>query len=695
MQDPPWRRPRQVLVSVHAPEQPVWRPTDVELRSLIERAYYASAIDEFLVAESATVLGELTRRSEFAVDISQRDAWLVEVTVLREALAPYSGRGRVYLEFVVPRLGKRIDAVVLLDHLLLVIEFKVGDTHFGRHAIEQTWDYALDLKNFHESSHALRIEPMLVTTGRTGQLQTVARAVHADGVGVPTLVTSDRLGQAIDRLLGTSLHEAIDADQWERGRYQPTPTIVEAASALYRKHSVADITRNDAGATNLSRTSDAVAQVIERSRSEGVKSVCLVTGVPGAGKTLVGLDVATRFLDAASDLHSVYLSGNGPLVAILREALARDDVGQAAERGERLTKSDARQKVKTFIQPVHAFRDECLKDLSPPPEHVTIFDEAQRAWNLEKTADFMRRKKGRPGFALSEPAFLISCLDRHPDWAVVVCLIGGGQEINTGEAGISEWLNALQTLYPKWHVHVSPRLRDSEYAAADSLAGLQQRCHVHFNESLHLSVSMRSFRAEHLSSFVKLVLDLELEQASQLYRGFAERYPIVLTRSVERARQWLREQARGSERFGLVVSSQALRLKPHAIDVRSPMDPVNWFLNDRDDVRSSYFLEDAATEFHVQGLELDWCGVVWDADLRHHAGNWHHHSFVGERWQHIRQPARQAYLKNAYRVLLTRARQGMVIVVPLGASGDATRRPEYYDGTFELLRSAGLEVLTG
>jgi hypothetical protein len=665
----------------------------VDLRSLIERAYYASAIEKFLVADAATVLGELTQRSEFAVDINQRDAWLVEIQALRAALAPYSGRGRVYLEFVVPRLGKRIDAVVMLDYLLLVIEFKVGDTHFARHAIEQVWDYALDLKNFHESSHALRIEPILVTTGAIGLMQTVARSAHADGVGVPTLVTSDLLGHAIERLLGTSVHEAIDADRWERGRYRPTPTIVEAASTLYRKHSVADITRNDAGATNLSRTSAAVAQVIEKSRSESIKSICLVTGVPGAGKTLVGLDIATRFLDADNDLHSVYLSGNGPLVAILHEALARDDVAQAAARGERRTKGYARQKVKSFIQPVHAFRDEYLKDLAPPREHVTIFDEAQRAWNLQKTADFMHRKKKRPGFAMSEPAFLISCLDRHPDWAVVVCLLGGGQEINTGEAGISEWLNARQMLYPNWHVHVSPRLRDSEYAATHALSRLQQLCQVHFNESLHLSVSMRSFRAEHLSSFVKLVLDVELEQASQLYRQFADRYPIVLTRSVERARNWLREQARGSERFGLVVSSQALRLKPHAIDVRSPMDPVNWFLNDRDDVRSSYFLEDAATEFHVQGLELDWCGIVWDADLRYHAGDWHYHSFVGDRWKHIRLDTRQAYLKNAYRVLLTRARQGMVIVVPQGDGRDHTRRPEYYDGTFELLRRAGLPVL--
>jgi hypothetical protein len=429
------------------------------------------------------------------------------------------------------------------------------------------------------------------------------------------------------------------------------------------------------------------------SRERRVKSICLITGVPGAGKTLVGLDIATRYLDAQSDLHSVYLSGNGPLVSILREALARDDVQRAKARGDTRTKGEARQAVKAFIQPIHHFRDECLKDLSPPPEHVTIFDEAQRAWSHEKTADFMSRKKGRPGFAMSEPAFLISCLDRHPDWAVVVCLIGGGQEINTGEAGIGEWIRAIQASYPHWELHVSPKLSDAEYAAESELKGLQSRAGVSFEPALHLSTSMRAFRAESVSTFVKKVLDLEVQEAMGLHASFADRYPVVLTRNVDRARKWLRDQARGSERYGIVVSSQAQRLKPHAIDVRTPMDPVNWFLNDRDDVRSSYYLEDVATEFHVQGLELDWSCVVWDADFRHGGGVWQHHSFVGNRWQRIRKDERRAYLKNAYRVLLTRARQGMVIVVPEGSLEDVTRQPDFYDGTFAYLKQMGLPVL--
>ncbi len=659
----------------------------------MRRAYYAASITEFLTCTSEQVLGELTKASQFSVELAQRDAWLHELDVLRPALIGFAGRGRVYLEFVVPRLGKRIDAIALIDHTIFVIEFKVGAQTFLRQDLDQVWDYALDLKNFHESSHAERLLPVLVITGAHGRKENAAFAAHKDGVVSPVAVSADRLTEVFQEALGSVVRESIAADLWDQGRYKPTPTIIEAASALYRRHAVTEIARNDAGAVNLARTSGAVAQVIERSRREGLKSICLVTGVPGAGKTLVGLDIATRYLDAEKELHSVYLSGNGPLVSILREALARDDVARARAHGQARTKISARQAVKGFIQPIHHFRDECLNDPKPPTEHVTIFDEAQRAWTREKTADFMRRKKGRPGFELSEPAFLISCMDRHEDWAVIVCLIGGGHEINTGEAGISEWIDALRTRYPAWHVHLSPNLQDSEYAAAEALRALEQRAQLTLDTDLHLATSMRSFRAEHLSSFVKKVLDLESDDARALHAQFADRYPVVLTRDVNCARRWLRQQARGTERYGIVVSSQAQRLKPHALDVRSPVDPVNWFLNGRDDVRSSYYLEDVATEFHVQGLELDWTCVVWDADLRHGPHGWQHHEFFGSRWQRIHKPDRQRYLKNAYRVLLTRARQGMVIVVPEGAADDGTRRAEYYDGTFSFLQGLGLPVI--
>ena len=405
-------------------------------------------------------------------------------------------------------------------------------------------------------------------------------------------------------------------------------------------------------------------------------------------KTLVGLKVATTHLDRTKGNSSVFLSGNKPLVDILQEALTRDKVKREKEKGIRITKGDAREGVKAFIQIIHHYRDAYLSDPKAPYDHVAIFDEAQRAWNKEQTVDFMKRKKNQPNFHYSEPEFLISCLDRHEDWALIVCLVGGGQEINTGEAGISEWLNAIYESFPHWEVHISPNLIDKEYDAVNSVRKIKEKCKTNFDESLHLSVSMRSYRAENVSLFVKQILDLDIEKAKHTYALINKKYPIVITRDLLKAKKWLKEKARGNERYGIVVSSQAQRLKPLAIDVKSPMNPVNWFLDDKNDVRSSYYLEDVATEFQVQGLELDWACVTWDGDFRYSENEWKTFSFIGTKWQNIHK-----YLLNAYRVLLTRARQGMVIVVPNGDIEDPTRNPDYYNSTYNYLVSIGIDKL--
>ncbi len=408
---------------------------------------------------------------------------------------------------------------------------------------------------------------------------------------------------------------------------------------------------------------------------------------------MVGLNIATQRRDESDELYSVFLSGNGPLVAILREALARDRVRNDREHGQTTRLGQARSQVKAFIQNVHNFRDECLIDGKPPIEHVALFDEAQRAWTLEQTASFMARKKNTPNFNQSEPEFLISCLNRHPDWAVVVCLVGGGQEINTGEAGISEWIYSLNRSFTDWHIYISSRLTDSEYATGHALEQLQTHPNVKTKDELHLGVSMRSFRAENVSLLVKQLLDLKQDEARHTLEQVSAKYPIVVTRDLAKAKRWLREQAGGTERFGIVVSSQAERLKPHAIDVKSPMDPIHWFLDGPEDVRSSFYLEDVATEFDVQGLELDWTCVTWDADFRYTENGWDHRSFCGDRWNYIQKAERKSYQKNAYRVLLTRARQGMVIVVPHGDSDDPTRKPEFYDPTFEYLQTIGFRTI--
>ena len=657
----------------------------------MKQAFYSDSIRSFLSKSATEILGELTKGSDFPVEQAQRDAWLEEIQILKSVLSPF--HGYLHFEYSIPRMGQRIDVVLIIGSAVFVLEFKVGKKEFTLHDLDQVEDYALDLKNFHEPSHTCLIVPILVPTDAKSQLPVLEKAPYVETLYRPIKASADQIGVAIQHVRDQTKSPPIDAGEWLSGRYRPTPTIIEAALALYRNHSVADISRNDAEAINLNRTSNSVSAVIEKSRATGTKAICFVTGVPGAGKTLVGLNLATKHIDEASELHSVFLSGNGPLVAILREALARDTIRRAKEKGNKLKKGAAMSEVKAFIQNVHHYRDASLRDPAPPIEHVAIFDEAQRAWNLGQTTNFMRRKKGIGNFTHSEPEFLISCLDRYQDWAVIVCLVGGGQEINTGEAGISEWVEALVRSFPDWHIYVSPQLNESEYGADEALRKIETRKNVTRSEDFHLGVSMRSFRAENVSLFVRQVLDLEASEARKTLEAIGTKYPIHVTRDIAKAKEWLRKRGLGTARFGIVVSSQAERLRPHAIHVKAPMNPIHWFLDGKEDVRSSYYLEDVATEFHVQGLELDWTCVVWDADFRHTTTGWQHRSFRGHRWIQVKQDARKHYLKNAYRVLLTRARQGMVIVVPPGDAGDPTRAPEFYDSTFAYLRGIGVPDL--
>jgi len=657
----------------------------------MKRDYYSSSIAIFLQASTEEIVGSLTINSGFAVEPTQRDAWLAQIAILKTALTDFDGK--IYFEYSIPRMGRRIDVVLLIDSALFVLEFKIGEHQFTSYAINQAYDYAVDLKNFHETSRDLFIAPIVIATNAAAPPPTITTTVHNDKVLAPMRCSVELLAPTLQRVVEAAAGGAIDANEWETGRYSPTPTIIEAAMALYNNHSVTEISRSDAAAMNLTTTSTAISEIIESARATPFKAVCFVTGVPGAGKTLVGLNIATQRRDEHDELYSVFLSGNGPLVSILCEALARDRVRRDKEARKRSTKSHILSEVKAFVQNVHHFRDECIIDQGPPIEHVALFDEAQRAWTLEQTASFMRRKKNHPNFNQSEPEFLISCLDRHNDWAIVVCLVGGGQEINTGEAGISEWINALNRSFPNWRVYISSRLSDSEYSAGHALDSLRSHTNVTIRDELHLAVSMRSFRAENVSLLVKQLLDLEAEQACATLANLSEKYPIVLTRDLARAKHWLRQHARGTERYGIVASSQAERLKPLALNVKYTIDPRLWFLNGPEDTRSSFYLEDVATEFDVQGLELDWACVTWDADFRYAAHGWEHKSFVGDHWNRINKPERRLYQKNAYRVLLTRARQGMVIVVPTGDPHDPTRKPEFYDPTFEYLSQIGFTTI--
>lgn len=653
--------------------------------------YYSDTISDFIQKLPETIIGEMSLNGRLGHIDTELYAWEFQIKLLKEILINY--QGHLFFEFSIPRMGKRVDCLLIIENIVFVIEFKVGEREILNHNIEQVWDYALDLKNFHQPSHNLLLVPILVATHSKKKFIEIISSNHNDNLINPLKANSENLGTIIKEVISFfQSNESINVHNFVTGSYSPTPSIIEAAICLYNNHNVEEITRNDADAINLKHTTNYISETINDAKERNKKIICFVTGVPGAGKTLVGLKVATEHLDKQKGDSSVFLSGNKPLVDILQEALTRDKVLQEKLKGNKITKKLARESVKSFIQIIHHYRDEYLRDPKAPYDHVAIFDEAQRAWTKEQTVKFMKQKKGIHNFTYSEPEFLISCLNRHNDWAVVVCLVGGGQEINTGEAGISEWLNAVKNNFPEWETRISPNLFDSEYSAQEAIKELEKNSLIIFNPNLHLAVSMRSFRAEFLSRLVKEILDID-KNAKHTFHLIQNKYPIVLTRNIDKAKLWLKEKARGSERYGIVVSSQAYRLKPLAIDVKTPINHVNWFLDGKDDIRSSYFLEDVATEFQVQGLELDWACVTWDGDLRYSKEGWKTFSFVGNKWQNIHKEVRKKYLINAYRVLLTRARQGMVIVVPEGNPEDHTRQPEFYDATFNYLKEIGINVI--
>ncbi len=652
------------------------------------RSAYVATMEAFRVEDSQAILGNLAMSQAGDLTPAQRDAWLRQIEILKSALAEIPV-GMILFEFLIPRMGKRADNVLLIGGLLFVIEFKVGAETYDRAAKDQAVDYALDLKNFHAGSHDLPIVPVLVATEAPSLPVLVAEP--SGGVYDVLLSNSSTLGDAIQSFLTSHEPTHFDHQAWLTAGYHPTPTIVEASQVLYRTHSVVDITRMEAGVENLRATTNTLQAIIDRARASGTKSICFVTGVPGAGKTLAGLNLVSlrRKTDDTQEEHAVFLSGNGPLVKVLEEALARDQVQQARMAGIVIKKKDALRKAHAFIQNIHHFRDDCLKDLKPPAERVVVFDEAQRAWDRAQTSSFMRKKRGQLDFDQSEPSFLISVLDRHHTWAVIVCLVGHGQEINTGEAGLEEWLIALRDRFSGWRIHMPDKKTAAEFVPNFNLDLLEQR--TTYKSSLHLSVSLRSFRAERLSEGMAALLSGQPEAAREELMAIQAQFPIRITRSIEEAKLWIRSKARGTERTGLLASSGAKRLKPLGVAMDIQIDPCMWFLNDAEDVRSSFYLEDAASEFDVQGLELDWAVTVWDGDLIHQpGGDWRFRAFMGTKWHQIHGAAARRYRLNAYRVLLTRARQGMVIVVPEGDPTDPTRDPSFYDPTWKYLLSVGL-----
>ena len=653
----------------------------------MQRAYYSARIREFVVEKPETLLGKLMVSDEFSTTDLQKNAWRKEIDILQDQLRSVEN-GDIAFEYTIPRMGHRIDVVCIIHGLIFLLEFKVGDSEYRKSTADQVMDYALDLKYFHELSADRYIIPISIPTEAPSVCNEVS--FMEDKISNVLKCTKDNIGLTIGSVLSSVQDQDLSIADWINSRYAPTPTIIEAAQAMYRNHSVKDISRNDAGAHNLTATTETINQIIDDCKRNHKKAICFVTGVPGAGKTLAGLNIANERHNFDADEHAVFLSGNGPLVDILQAALAKDRSSRAG-----ITIAEAKKETKAFIQIIHRFRDEALTTNNPPAEKVAIFDEAQRAWNEESLTDFMKRKKGVDVFNQSEPEFSIRIMDRHQDWAVIVCLVGGGQEIYNGEAGIIDWFRALQKKFRNWHIYLSDKITDSEYVGNSSIEELLTGCSYSLRPALHLGVSLRSFRSEKLAEFVKLLLDNEPSAAAAVYSELSIHYPIILTRDLDKAKEWIRKKARGTERYGLLASSEGKRLRGIGIWVPSVINHVGWFLNEKDNVDSSYFLEVAASEFKVQGLEIDYSILAWDADLRRSGKGFDYFKFRGTRWNHVNNMQQQKYLKNAYRVLMTRARQGMIIFVPSGTDpeDDPTRDSAFYDDIYKYLRSCGIKEL--
>ena len=643
----------------------------------MQRSYYSDGISKFLNTNGSEILTALRDNNMFEPDQNQEEAWKKQIEILQSQLHDLES-GHILFEYTIPRMGKRVDTVLIYDDFVFVMEFKVNKIGYQKQDEDQCIDYALDLKNFHKESHCASIIPVLVSTEAKTKDSTNIKKCK-DGVYDIAYANKDNIINVIKYVCSKTSDCQVMPSKWEKSEYRPTPTITEAAMALCSNISgLEDITRSDDNTRNLGITTDRIYKIIEKSKKSNSKSICFVTGVPGSGKTLAGLNIVCGKQNKKGE-NSILLSGNLALVDVLRESL---------KKGGSCLKTYDGAAAASLIQHIPKFRETAFEDKAPL-ERIIVFDEAQRAWSAKKLSQ-NRKNKDQDDPQMSDPELLINSMNKHKGWAVIVCLIGEGQEIYGGEVGLAGWLEAIKN-HPEWSAYHPKEMENLEYIDESASLVLRDIKHTKYPE-LHLGTSIRSFRGENLAMLVKRILDCDIDGARKTLKSL-EDYPIVITRDIEKAKQWIREQARGTARYGIIASSGAERLKPYGIYVRNPIKPTKWFLADKNDMRSSYYLEDVGTEFYIQGLEMDWACLAWDANFRYKNGKWLHYKFFGNNWRAIRQDRERTYLLNSYRVLLTRARQGMVIFVPRGDKIDKTRYPEFYDGTYAYLKDIGLEEI--
>lgn len=655
-------------------------------------AYYHASFQEFGDASQSEIeatLAEQNAKAAFPLQPEALFAWKAQLPEFQNAVrwllqeVPDARLWSILLEYPIPRVGKRIDAVVLARDLIIVMEAKTGVTPTS--AVRQVDDYALNLACFHEGSSSRLIVPVVIANARVAMRR---ERTTFDHLIEPCIVTTfAEIGPVLRQIVGSypTGHRQLEVDAWDEAQFKPIPPIIDAAVALYADMNVFEIGHSCAAREDLLQTTNRLVEIVSAAREHGTKTICFVTGIPGAGKTLVGLNAVH---EPAIRQSGSFLSGNGPLVKIIREALTRDVV-----KRKRVTRTEASLTVQTFIQNVHRFADGFHKNDKIPNDHVVVFDEAQRAWDLAESQ--------RAGREVSEPEMMLDIMNRHRDWAVIVALVGGGQEINRGEAGLAERGRALPK-FTEWSIVASPEVLGRTMGSGFTLLQEGDPCagRVRVDDSLHLKVAVRSIRAQKTSDWVNAFLAGDQPGARAIAETLAERPH--LTRDLAIARVWLNQRRRGFTRAGLVGSASAMRLRADGVepsfDFHRRFDWEHWFLDDDDDVRCSSRLEVFATQFEVQGLELDWVGVCWGEDFTWDGVKWVSNRFTNKKWipRKMKTEAdaqKHQFRMNGYRVLLTRARQGMIIYVPQPPPSDQSRLPADLERTAAYLILCGVERL--
>lgn len=658
------------------------------------KAYYCNSIPGFIKDTSNNIIGQLVRGS-FEENKAQTEAWVNQINELQSRLKEHGITGDIIFEYDIVRLGKRIDVILLIRHMVFSLEFKNGATIYKAQDAQQAEDYAIDIKNFHKESENLYVCPILIATNADvyQKQQTIGsyndKQIYLQRENINTFVPKIN---EVSKKYGDD--KQIDFDKWFNSPYYPTPTIISAAVEAYKSKNLSEIARSEAGQEDIDKCENKIDEIISYARDNNKKCVCFITGVPGAGKTLVGLDVVSKNLNKFdnsknSDYLSVYLSGNGPLVDVLRQALLN------STKEDKKDKKETKAAINALIQSSFTFKNDNYSSSKPATaEHILIFDEAQRVWNENKMS---KKHKNKEELSVSEPALMYKIMDRHQDWAVMICLVGLGQDIYDGEVGINEWFRCGINEFKNWEMFYSPVIFEQIEDKNIDRKMIENCPRCHKVSELYLKTSIRSFRADKQCQFVDNLLDNNSEETKKIYHEIFEKYPVYLTRNYSKAKEWVRSQVRGSQRCGVMACSSAQRLKPEGIYVPKDIDVKNWFLAPSDDLRSSNKMEIVASEFKVQGLEIDWGVVCWDADLRRNKNNteWDYYSFRGTKWQHRNKDEDKRYLVNSYRVLLTRSRQGMVIFVPNGCDieEDDTRNHDYYDKIYNYLLSCGIKEI--